>query len=142
MNKKLWIAGAVGLVWAFGVSSYINGQNKDQIDLARADRAEYSARKAEETAARHARVQAESDAQSYKSSLEVAAKMAVRNSRKDPDSAVFRDENGRCGMVNSKNSFGGYTGFKRYISNGDLVRVEGENATPEQMSEFWQKLCT
>ena len=142
MNKRLWIAGAVGLVWAFGVSSYMSDQDKDRIDQSRADRAEYSAKKAEETAARHARVKSESDAQSYKSQLEVAAKMAVRNSRKDPDSAVFRDANGRCGLVNAKNSFGGYTGFKRYISNGDLVRVEGENTTPEQMSEFWQKYCT
>ncbi|MEC7120584.1 MAG: hypothetical protein VXW65_11885 [Pseudomonadota bacterium] len=141
MNKKLWVAGALGLAWAFGVSSYINGQNKDQIDRSMAEYAEQRAEKSEE-AARHARVRAESDAQNYKSQLEVAAKMAVRNSRKDPNSAVFRDVNGRCGLVNAKNGFGGYAGFKRYISNGDLVRVEGENATPEQMSEFWSKYCT
>lgn len=142
MNKKLWMAGAVGLVWAFGVSSYINSQNKDQIDQSMAEYAEQRAKKAEAAAARHAQVKAESDAQSYKSSLEVAAKMAVLATRKDPESARFEGQNGRCGMVNSKNSFGGYAGFKRYISNGDLVRVEGENATPEQMSEFWQKYCT
>jgi len=42
---------------------------------------------------------------------------------KDPDSATFKDfaevtGNGkyiRCGKVNAKNSFGGYTGFKTFV---------------------------
>lgn len=142
MNKKLWIAGAVGLVWAFGVSSYINGQNKDQIDQSMAEYAEQRAKKAEETAARHAQVKAESDAQSHKSSIEVAAKMAVLARLKDPDSAVFRDQHGYCGMVNSKNSFGGYTGFKRYAYNGQYVAIEGDDMQPPEMDKVWRQICT
>ena len=46
------------------------------------------------------------------------AKRVVSNELKDPESAQFRNLriNGvdLCGEVNAKNSFGGYTGFKRF----------------------------
>lgn len=44
------------------------------------------------------------------------AKEFVSGVLKDPDSAEFRNQRGFCGEVNSKNSFGGYVGFKRFIA--------------------------
>lgn len=61
-------------------------------------------------------------------------KLAVKKELKDPESAQFRDlryfahhaviPDGRkfgityslCGQINAKNSFGGYVGFKRFVS--------------------------
>lgn len=72
---------------------------------------------------------------------------SVRGVLKDPDSAEFRgffpgQSNGNaigCGEVNSKNTFGGYTGFKRYVSGGgDVVGLEGE--TPG-FQEAWDAFC-
>lgn len=41
---------------------------------------------------------------------------------KDPESTKFRGEflsgNNLCGEVNSKNSMGGYVGYRRFISDG------------------------
>ncbi|WP_162058291.1 hypothetical protein [Undibacterium sp. KW1] len=52
----------------------------------------------------------------------------VRNSLKDPDSAIFRDvkyvrsTKGVCGLVNAKNSMGGYVGFNDfYVEAGGKV---------------------
>ena len=74
---------------------------------------------------------------------------AVKTKLKDPDSAkfkgvyFFRGEDGvpmTCGAVNSKNSFGGYGGFQRFVSAGrpNLTFLE------EQVKGFdgvWQKFC-
>ena len=68
---------------------------------------------------------------------------------KDPDSAEFRNtlfNRGEgnipvaCGQVNSKNSFGGFTGFQRFISAGTIDQTHLE----EEVSGFgklWEKLC-
>lgn len=62
----------------------------------------------------------------------------LKRGLKDGDSATFRDEfvseleggaQMLCGEVNSKNSFGGYTGFKRFIASPNPEApnmVEGE----------------
>lgn len=72
---------------------------------------------------------------------------SVERALKDPDSAEFRgffpgEANGNvmgCGEVNSKNTFGGYTGFKKYVSGGgDTVGFEGETAGFE---EAWNTYC-
>lgn len=57
---------------------------------------------------------------------------SVKSKLKDPDSAMFRmppvNENGApdsyCGLVNAKNSYGGYTGFTPFAAT--LMRVGGE----------------
>jgi hypothetical protein len=67
---------------------------------------------------------------------------------KDPDSAKFSDEfvsykiGGPvvCGKVNSKNSFGGFTGPKYYIGGGDTVGVFTEEEV-EGFAELWNKVC-
>ncbi|WP_320153001.1 hypothetical protein [uncultured Tolumonas sp.] len=75
--------------------------------------------------------------------LEVKSERAVRNSLKDPDSAKFKGfymskKNAGCGLVNAKNSFGGYVGFKRFISDGKTSIVED---TDSSFQEVWEKLC-
>ncbi|MET3761694.1 hypothetical protein [Sphingomonas sp. UYEF23] len=68
----------------------------------------------------------------------VEAEMNLKAGLKDAESATFRNEfvsglaSGAqmlCGEVNSRNSFGGYTGFKRFIAspNSDAPNmIEGE----------------
>lgn len=62
----------------------------------------------------------------FESEVDIKAKgliYAVKETLKDPDSAIFKDvvmgNNKLCGTVSGKNSFGGRTGFKRFISNGE-----------------------
>ena len=76
----------------------------------------------------------------------VSAKRAVRASLKDPDSAQFKDVYANyteefqvvaCGRVNSKNSLGGYTGFKRFVSNGKSAIIEGR----DNLADAWAGAC-
>ena len=76
----------------------------------------------------------------------VAAQQAVRNSLKDPDSAQFKGVYANytdefdvvaCGQVNSKNTFGGYTGFKRFVSSGKSVILEGR----DDLAAAWKGAC-
>lgn len=76
----------------------------------------------------------------------VAAQRAVRASLKDPDSAQFKDVYANyteefqvvaCGRVNSKNSLGGYTGFKRFVSNGKSAIIEGR----DNVADAWAGAC-
>jgi len=81
--------------------------------------------------------------------LIVNAQDSVKRLLKDPDSAKFRNifvnksKKGFtvvCGEVNAKNSFGGYTGFQRFISGGtpDTTFLE------ESVADFpnaWNMLC-
>ncbi|MDO9007464.1 MAG: hypothetical protein Q7U80_04515 [Thiobacillus sp.] len=76
----------------------------------------------------------------------VAAKRAIRASLKDPDSAQFKGVYANyteefsvaaCGQVNSRNSFGGYTGFKRFVSSGKSVIVEGR----DNIADAWADAC-
>jgi ascorbate-specific PTS system EIIC-type component UlaA len=80
----------------------------------------------------------------------VKGQEAVRAKLKDPSSAQFRNmffsyvESAKapvsCGEVNSKNSFGGYIGFQRYVSAGrsDLTFVEQE---VQDFQNLWRELC-
>ncbi|QRF07537.1 hypothetical protein [Acinetobacter pittii] len=74
---------------------------------------------------------------------EVKAQESVKALLKDPSSAEFRNMNGMCGEVNSKNSFGAYTGFVRFIGTPDLTIIEGENFQVDQatFNEVWSKIC-
>lgn len=59
--------------------------------------------------------------------IQTDSRIALMNYLKDPDSADIRTHRGNCGEVNSKNGFGGYTGFKRFIASSAIVAIEGEN---------------
>lgn len=74
------------------------------------------------------------------------AQQAVRASLKDPGSAQFKDVYANyseefnvvaCGQVNSKNSLGGYTGFKRFVSNGKSAIIEGR----DNVADAWKNAC-
>ena len=53
---------------------------------------------------------------------------AVKKVLKDPNSAQFQNIKGICGEVNAKNSYGGYTGFKRfYVLNNETVIEDKDN---------------
>jgi hypothetical protein len=79
--------------------------------------------------------------QNKQNAIQIASIGAVRASLKDPDSAEFRNIHGICGEVNSKNGFGGMTGYKRYIGNSGIVAIEGENTATDQFEPVWQKFC-
>ena len=101
------------------------------------ERQQLEAKKAEEEAVKEAQRQERDKI----INIEVESKMALMNFLKDPDSAEVRNQNGNCGEVNSKNGFGGYTGFKRYIASPTVVAIEGENMSSSEFQSAWNKVC-
>ena len=84
----------------------------------------------------------EKEARDRAIAMEVNAEIALKKFLKDPDSAQIRNQHGNCGEVNSKNSFGGYTGFKRFIANPAIVAIDGENMESGEFQTVWEKFCT
>lgn len=69
------------------------------------------------------------------------AREFVQNRLKDPDSAQFRNQKGFCGEVNSKNGFGAYTGFKKFIAaSSDLIVMEAD-MKPNEFKMAWDNVC-
>lgn len=73
--------------------------------------------------------------------LQTDAEYAVRAMLRDPDSATFGDIDTfrtpsgayiACGRVNAKNGFGGYGGFKRFVSRG----TPGTTVVEGNVSDF------
>ena len=72
----------------------------------------------------------------------------VRAKLKDPSSAKFKDvyfkHNGKvpaaCGKVNAKNSFGGYSGYQRFLAAGsaDFTFLETDM---KDFQSLWNALC-
>ncbi|WP_347473844.1 hypothetical protein [Acinetobacter thermotolerans] len=73
--------------------------------------------------------------------MEMDAEIALKKFLKDPDSAQIRNQHGYCGEVNSKNSFGGYTGFKRFIASSAIVAIEGDNMDSYEFDKAWDQVC-
>ena len=74
------------------------------------------------------------------------AEQAVKARLKDPASATFRGQLvGRsgipCGEVNSKNSFGGYSGFTRYAASGGGTVFFEEDLPSGEFQKVWDQLC-
>jgi len=73
---------------------------------------------------------------------------AVRERLKDPDSAQFKEVffnnkggiHAVCGQINSKNSYGGYSGYKYFISAGSKEMTFIENEVSD-FSKVWNKFC-
>lgn len=65
----------------------------------------------------------------------------VKSLLSDPSSAEFRNQNGFCGEVNSKNSFGGFTGFRRFMASEQLVALEGVNMESSEFENAWRQVC-
>lgn len=76
----------------------------------------------------------------YQKSVEIRnLRSVVTASMKDPSSTQFRDEtysNGTlCGELNSKNGYGAYVGFKRFIvENKKEAFLDGTGFVGEEMS--------
>ena len=78
-------------------------------------------------------------------------KVSVREKLKDPDSAKFQNlyfHKGKdnipmtCGEVNSKNSFGGYGGFQKFISAGSPeLTFLSEQMDANEFANVWNKFC-
>lgn len=75
---------------------------------------------------------------------EMLAQESVKKILKDPDSAKFQNMKGLCGEVNSKNGFGAYTGYVRFIGTPEITIIEGENSQVDQatFNDVWSKMCT
>ena len=71
------------------------------------------------------------------------SKDMVKSMLKDPESAVFASvyfNNGAtCGIVNSKNSFGGYSGYTRFIREDKSVLIQSKI---KDFNTFWKRYCT
>ncbi|EPF72546.1 hypothetical protein GCM10025882_31720 [Acinetobacter gyllenbergii] len=74
---------------------------------------------------------------------EMVAQESVKKILKDPDSAKFQNMKGLCGEVNSKNGFGVYSGYVRFIGTPELTIIEGESSQVDQatFNEVWSKMC-
>lgn len=75
------------------------------------------------------------------------ARAPVAAFMKDPSSVQFRNDRitqsgWLCGEVNAKNSMGGYTGFKKYMSHGPTANyIEGDGVLGEWSGQdFIEKL--
>lgn len=69
------------------------------------------------------------------------AREFVSSHLKDPSSAQFRNQIGFCGEVNSKNSFGAYTGFKRFIATDKNLVIMQDNLSPHEFQAAWNQVC-
>lgn len=71
-------------------------------------------------------------------------KSAVMKLLKDRGSAEFRHERWSgtavCGEVNARNSFGGMTGFQRFVATSGFAVLE-ENMQAQDFAEVWAKAC-
>lgn len=74
-------------------------------------------------------------------STENATKELVKSKLKDPASAQFQNVKENCGEVNSKNSYGGYVGFKRYVSLDGSVIMESDDLDPLIFELGWTAYC-
>ncbi|WP_311239306.1 MULTISPECIES: hypothetical protein [unclassified Xanthomonas] len=104
---------------------------------------------AAKTKAKHSMTAAENKAQQEKwfgAETTVAAERAVRSELKDPDAAQFRDVRANytekfgvvaCGRVNARNELGGYAGFRRFVSGGKSVILEGR----DNIADAWAGAC-
>lgn len=77
---------------------------------------------------------------------------AIKSRLRDPGSADFRNSRFYsggpvpvvCGEVNSKNGFGGYSGFQRFIASGDdpnIAFLASDMAAGDSINNVWDKLC-
>ena len=83
---------------------------------------------------------------SHRSSLDYIFESRVADNLKDPNSAIFTNsfmnsaKTAYCGLVNSKNSYGGYTGNSRWMSTGDVTFIEG-NVDPAEFNATYKVIC-
>lgn len=78
------------------------------------------------------------------------AKQAITQDLKDPDATQFRRlliSDGQvpklCGELNGKNSYGGYVGFKRFITTekAEIRVIEGQGIDASSFERTWLFYC-
>lgn len=79
------------------------------------------------------------------------AKEKIKERLKDPDSAIFSDVYFNrtqkdqidviCGKVNSKNSFGGYSGDQHFMAFGTMQVLESDFKDNYEFIEAWNTYC-
>ncbi|RUR51422.1 hypothetical protein [Vreelandella populi] len=78
--------------------------------------------------------------------VRVQQEKLIRSQLVDPDSARFSDqfhgkrEGAWCGLVNAKNSLGGYTGNKRFIALSSVGFIESIMSVNE-FEDLWASAC-
>ncbi|WP_180158856.1 hypothetical protein [Acinetobacter sp. YH01026] len=127
MNKRtLILLGIACLIFVLAVPFMDHESNERVVSEKAAEQAQRDAKKAE---------------LSHRVAIQTDSRIALKNYLKDPDSAEIRNHNGNCGEVNSKNSFGGYSGFKRFIASPAIVAIEGENMDTDEFQKAWDQAC-
>lgn len=108
---------------------------------------EEAATKAKEEAVKEAEFQAERDINNKKIELIFRGENQILSKLKDRSSASFANvfistSDIVCGDVNSKNSFGGYSGYQRFISAypSDMSTLE-ENTNKREFKKTWDEFC-
>lgn len=80
----------------------------------------------------------------------MAAKKTLTNTLVDPKSAEFKNvflhvnSDGQlmtCGMVNSKNRFGGYGGYEYFISTLSMAVLESQMTSGSEFKKAWDLYC-
>jgi len=72
----------------------------------------------------------------------------VKQQLKDPGSAQFKEmkiiyiEGAPIviGLVNAKNSYAGYTGFRRFVAANDLIAIDGDNMDTVEMNDLMDRV--
>jgi hypothetical protein len=102
----------------------------------------------EQTSTSNAQAESGIDTASKELAYIEAHQDSIKKRLKDPESAQFRNvavyydiAPAVCGEVNSKNSFGGYAGFQRFVSAGNINVLEND-MQPGEMTKVWAQLCT
>jgi RNA polymerase subunit RPABC4/transcription elongation factor Spt4 len=138
-KKTSFVTWGVLIIIVFAVIGSLNSNNtpktKAEPQLTQAQKADIE-KEAKERALRSLEIE-----------LTVKAERSVSNLMKDPDSTKFKNvffnqtkKGGSviCGNYDSKNSFGAYSGFKRFISNGTTTFIEERDTN---IAEIWVETC-
>lgn len=142
----LWVLGAFAVLVIYILTRNVSPEEQAAMNQRRSERAAQEAKKEQQEATE----KAASDNETKEMVWIETGKDAIKNRLKDPDSVQFKDVyffRGKdnipvtCGQVNSKNSYGGYSGFQHFISGGstELTFLETE---VQDFANAWNSFCT
>lgn len=85
---------------------------------------------------------------SKSSEISQILKKAITYNFKDPDSSLFRlvklskDGYFSCGEVNAKNSYGAYSGYRKFLASPKAIWVESEPSSGVGTGEEYKRFCS
>lgn len=142
LDRWIWIVLlALGVAIFFSAVDSYRGYAADP-SLAR-ERARQSEEKLKANEKRQAEEKRKADNDMRRIKIQRMAREGVKRKLHDPYTAKFINQQSVCGEVNSKNLFGAYTGYKRFIYGGDdLIFFENDPVLPaEDFDEVWHRVC-